>query len=218
MNELGIDEAGRGPVIGPMVIAGVLVDKEGMEKLKNIGVKDSKMLSIAKRESLFEKIKEIALKYKIVILPPEDIDEALNSPTSNLNKFEMVNMAMISNFIDSESIILDAPSNNIDAFVQEFKIFLKNKDRKVTAEHKADTNYPSVAAASILAKVTRDREIEKLKMKVNIDFGSGYPSDPKTQAFLKENYDKYDFFRKSWASWKKIAQNNDNKQSRLHSW
>jgi ribonuclease HII len=218
MNELGIDEAGRGPVIGPMVIAGVLVDKEGMEKLKNIGVKDSKMLSIAKRESLFEKIKEIALKYKIVILPPEDIDEALNSPTNNLNKFEMVNMAMISNFIDSESIILDAPSNNIDAFVQEFKIFLKNKDRKVTAEHKADTNYPSVAAASILAKVTRDREIEKLKMKVNIDFGSGYPSDPKTQAFLKENYDKYDFFRKSWASWKKIAQNNDSKQSRLNSW
>lgn len=218
MNELGIDEAGRGPVIGPMVIAGVLIDAEGQERLKNLGVKDSKMLSPAKREFMFEQIKTIALKYKILILPPADIDAALNSPTNNLNKFEMVNMAMISNFIESETIILDAPSINITAFVSEFKIFLKNKQRKIIGEHKADTKYPSVSAASILAKVTRDREIEKLKMKINVDFGSGYPADPKTKAFLLENYDKYDFFRKTWSSWKRIAQSKDAKQSHLNSW
>ena len=215
MNELGIDEAGRGPVIGPMVIAGVVLDEDGISKLKDLGVKDSKQLSIARRDQLFDIVKKIAIKYKIVILSPKEIDEALNSPSNNLNKLELVNMAIISNSLDSDKIILDSPSNNPETFKNTFKIYLKNKDRMIIAEHKADDKYISVGAASILAKVTRDREIEKLKMKSGFDFGSGYPSDPKTQKFLKEHYSEYDFFRKSWASWKKVAKNLDNKQSKL---
>ncbi|MFW6231106.1 MAG: ribonuclease HII [Nanoarchaeota archaeon] len=213
--ELGIDEAGRGPVIGPMVIAGVVADAEGIQRLRNLGVKDSKQLSLARREQLFESIKHIAISHKILILSPQDIDAALFSPTNNLNKFEMVNMAMIANFLASDTIILDSPSNSIDKFKNEFRIFLKDKSRELVVEHKADDKYATVAAASILAKVTRDREIEKIKMRIGVDFGSGYPSDPKTRAFLAEQYDKHDFFRKSWSSWKKIAAKHDTKQSKL---
>ena len=75
-------------------------------------------------------------------------------------------------------------------------------------EHKADLNYPVVSAASILAKVTRDAEIEKLKKQIGIDFGSGYMSDPKTVEFLKENYEKYpEIFRKSWFPYQELVNN-----------
>lgn len=70
---------------------------------------------------------------------------------------------------------------------------------EIKAEFKADRKYLAVGAASIIAKVIRDKEIDKLKKKYNVEFGSGYPSDEVTQNFLKKNYDKYDFFRKSWA-------------------
>ncbi len=218
MTRLGIDEAGRGPVIGPMVIAGVVLDESGEKELEDAGVKDSKMLSSSKRENLIESIKEKAISHKIMILSPKEIDEALLSPTSNLNKFEMLNMAMISNSLDSDTIILDSPSNNTEVFLSEFKVYLKDKSRQVIAEHKADTKYVSVAAASILAKVTRDWEIEKIKLKYKVEFGSGYPSDPKTKEFLENNFDKFDIFRKSWSSWRRLAKRHDNSQSRLDSW
>ena len=218
MRQLGMDEAGRGPVIGPMVIAGVVLDKEGERKLKDAGVKDSKILSIEKRKTLVDTIKENSIDHKIMVLEPKEIDEALNSPSSNLNKFEMLNMAMIANSLASDEIVIDSPTNSMDRFKNEFKVFLKDKNRKIILEHKADMNFISVAAASILAKVTRDWEIEKLKIRYGIEIGSGYPSDPTTREFLKENYNKYDFFRKSWSSWKKAAGQNDNKQVKLDKW
>lgn len=215
MKQLGIDEAGRGPVIGPMVIAGAVIDKDGEERLRNLGVKDSKMIAPARREFLFLQIKEIALSYKITILSNHEIDDALNSPSNNLNKFEMVNMAMITNSVDCEEVILDCPTVSLDKFANEFRVFLKDKNKKVVAENKADAKYISVAAASILAKVTRDREVEKIKIKHNIEFGSGYPSDPRTIAFIKDNFRKYDFFRKTWSTWKKLDKANHNKQVTL---
>ena len=80
-----------------------------------------------------------------------------------------------------------------------------NSKVKLIVEHKADTKYPTVAAASILAKVTRDREIEKIKKKIGIDFGSGYPSDPKTIEFVNKHWNKFDIFRKSWSTYQKVA-------------
>lgn len=217
MTELGIDEAGRGPVIGPMVIAGVVLDTEGVKKLRELGVKDSKELSTQKRESMLDIIKKTALQYKIIILSPKEIDEALNSQSSNLNKLELLNMAILANSLDSDKIIIDAPSTNTESFKSTFKIYLKNKDREMVVEHKADSKYIAVGAASILAKVTRDREIEKLRLKSGFDFGSGYPSDPKTQKFLREHYADFDFFRKTWSSWKKVANLKDINQSKLDS-
>jgi ribonuclease HII len=200
----GIDEAGRGPVIGPLVMAGVVMDEKELYRFENIGVKDSKLLSQAKRERLFDMVKNIALRYEIIVITPKQVDESLASPALNLNKLEGLTSAKILNNLKPEKAILDAPSNNISAFEEYVKGFLET-DIDLRAEHKADLNYVVVGAASILAKVTRDREIEKLKRQVGIDFGSGYPSDPKTVKFLKENFDKYDFFRKSWASYKNVV-------------
>ena len=103
-----------------------------------------------------------------------------------------------------DKAILDCPSTNVKAYKQYVEKLLKGKVELV-AEHKADVNYPVVAAASILAKVTRDREIEKIKKKVG-NVGSGYPADPVTKAFLEKNWDKHPkIFRKTWAAYKNVA-------------
>ena len=202
----GIDEAGRGPVIGPLVMAGVKLRKEAEQRLINIGVKDSKLLTHGQRESLFVKILDIVDSYKILIISPKEIDKTLKSDTTNLNWLEADYSAKIINELNPDEAILDCPSNNIEAYVNYLKGKVKTKT-EILAEHKADMNYPVVSAASILAKVTRDREIEKIKEKTGKNIGSGYPSDPITQTFLRQNYDKYpDIFRKGWASYKKMVE------------
>jgi ribonuclease HII len=208
----GIEEAGRGPVIGPMVMAGVIMDEKDFLKLDAIGVKDSKLLSPLQRESMFERIKEAVKAYEIIILPPSKIDETLNSDDMNLNWLEAKTSSDIINKLKPDKAILDCPSNNIMAYSNYVK---KNLcyPVEIISEHKADLNHKIVGAASILAKVTRDREIEKIKNKLNVNFGSGYPSDPSTVDFLKKNWNKYpDIFRKSWSSYKKVAQAKNQKR------
>lgn len=201
----GIEEAGRGPVIGPMVMVGVVIDEDEQQKLVDMGVKDSKMLTPIQRERLFDRVIETVSSHKIVILSPEDIDNTLNSPNSNLNWLEGDTTALILNELLPDKAILDCPSNNIKAYEDHVRNQVP-ASVEVVAEHKADLNHVIVGAASILAKVTRDREIEKLKDDVGENFGSGYPSDPATKRFLELNWDKHPkIFRKSWASYKKIA-------------
>lgn len=208
---LGVDEAGKGPVIGPMVMAGVLISEADEKKLKEIGVKDSKLLTPKKREELFEKIKKIAKNYEIIIIQPKEIDEAVESQESNLNKLEAIKTAMIINKFNPDLSILDSPTVNLHKYEEEIRFYLKNKELKLKAENKADVNFQSVGAASILAKVTRDREIEKLKAKYG-EIGSGYPADPITQKFIKENWNKHpEIFRKSWATFKNIANKKEQK-------
>ena len=205
MKILGVEEAGRGPVIGPLVMVGILIDEEKEQNLVNIGVKDSKQLSPLQREQMYDRILEAAEKYKIIILQPKDIDATLNSPDTNLNWLEADTSIKIINELDPDKAILDCPSNNCSVYTAYVLERLKDKDTEIISEHKADEKYPVVSAASIIAKVTRDKEVAKIRAKIGIDFGSGYPSDPKTVSFLKENYDKYDIFRKTWASYKKVA-------------
>ena len=198
---VGIDDAGRGPVIGPMVLAGVMIEEDRLEKIKEIGAKDSKLLSPKQRKELFSKIIKLVKNYQIIKISPKEIDEAVLSKTTNLNWLEADNMAKIINSLKPDKSIIDCPSNNIE----KFSAYL-NKKLKVRTilkcEHKADLNFPIVGAASILAKVTRDEEIEKIQKMIPHDIGSGYPSDPRTQKFLKEHGDKYpDIFRKSWATY-----------------
>lgn len=201
---LGIDEAGRGPVIGPLVMAGVKIEQKNEKKLIAIGVKDSKLLTPSQRDNLYNKILKIIEKYEIIIIPPKEIDNALNSDSTNLNWLEADNSIKIINELKANISILDCPSNNIKKYKDYIKNKLKTKT-KLIAEHKADMLYPVVSAASILAKVTRDREIDKIKKKIQLDIGSGYPSDPITQAFLEKNYKKYpEIFRKTWASYQNI--------------
>lgn len=202
----GIDEAGRGAVIGPLVIAGVTINKNDIIKLTELNIKDSKMLTKNQRENLFPKILSIAIAYRIEIIPPQEIDNAVMGNNSlNLNKLEANYTAKIINILNPDKVIIDCPSNNILTYKEYLIRFIEKREIKILLEHKADINYPIVSSASIIAKVTRDDEIEKIKKKINIDFGSGYPSDPLTKEFLKNNITKHsDIFRKSWSTVSRI--------------
>jgi ribonuclease HII len=208
---VGIDEAGRGPVIGPLVLAGVKIKEKDEKNLKELGAKDSKLLSPNQRENLFEKILKAVGSYKIIILSPQEIDKAVSSKKTNLNWLEADNSAKIINHLKPDKAILDCPSNNIKKYTAYIKFKLK-VNAKIIAEHKADFKYPVVSAASIIAKVTRDGEIEKIKKKIGIDFGSGYPADPLTVSFMEKYYNVYpEIFRKSWESYKKIINKSNQK-------
>ena len=206
---LGIDDAGRGPVIGPMVLAGCLIDEETEKKIKDFGVKDSKQLTQKRREVLAEKIKELAETFETVLAYPEEID-GKNHNGINLNYVEGLKTAEIINRINKGfgkiKVIIDCPSVNIG----RWKDFLKTKidnlsNLEIVCEHKADRNYVAVSAASILAKCVREKEMDKLKEKFGDGIGSGYCSDPTTYKFLenhaKEHEDK-GIFRKTWGTWK----------------
>lgn len=200
----GIDEAGRGPILGPLVMAGIFTDDAGVEQLRKIKVKDSKLLTAVQREQLFGKIIEIVRSYKIVMASPLEIDNAVNSTDGmNLNWLEARKAAEILNFLNPDRAIIDCPSPNVSAYKHYLMNFVFNKQMEAVVEHKADVNWAAVSAASILAKVTRDAEIEKIKAVVGNDFGSGYLHDPKTIAFFEKNFEVFpDIFRKSWSPYK----------------
>lgn len=216
----GVEEAGRGPVIGPMVMVIAVMDKKKEDELRKIGVKDSKLILPKKREYLFKKLNEM-VDYEIIIVQPEEIDEALNGEELNLNWLEAKKSAFLINKIykkkNFDKVILDCPSNNIEAYKTYLEKNLNlnvRKNTEVIAEHKADVNHIVVGAASIIAKVTRDKEVRKIEKRIGKEIGSGYPSDPRTVKFLKENYDKYpEIFRKTWSTYTKII--NDKKQKGL---
>jgi len=182
---LGIDEAGRGCIIGPMVICGILVEEKDIVKLKEIGVKDSKQLKPDKRERLAKKIKDIAERIVIKRISPKVIDRY------NLNFLELKNMAKIIEKLNPDIIYFDCPVNQrgIKKYCEELKNLLNknNVTPKIIGENKADKKYEVVSAASIIAKVERDRIIRNFKKKYG-DFGSGYPSDKKTMEFLRKYY------------------------------
>ncbi len=204
MKICGIDEAGRGPLIGPLVMAGVMVKKDKIPFLKKLNVKDSKLHTPKQREELFKQITAIA-DYYIEITPPKIIDAALNNPNLNLNKLEAIKTAEIINNLNPDKAIIDCPSNNPKAYKEYLKSHIKNKKTILHLEHKADEKYAVCSAASILAKVTRDKEIEKLRKKYG-NLGSGYPSDPTTKKYLKSNWEKHpEIFRKTWATYKKVS-------------
>ena len=208
----GIDEAGRGPVIGPMVMAGVIMEEEKNQDLIELGVKDSKLLSASERQRLYKYIVKMAINHIIISFDPAEIDAALNDPIMNLNHLEAKATASVIDVITPtpSRVITDCPSTNMAAYIQKVKSFLGKPTKAIIiSEHKADVNYPIVSAASILAKVTRDEAIERLKKYYKVDFGSGYPSDPKTKKFLAENYAKPKYssiFRKSWKTYKELTE------------
>ena len=187
-------------------MCGLLIEEGDEKELVRIKVKDSKLLTKNQRENLFGKIKDISKKYKLVIVEPQEIDRAVHYHDGlNLNKLEARKSAEILNELNPDKAIIDAPSNNINKYKKYLMGFVKNKNIELLLEHKADVNYPVVSAASILAKVTRDYEVEKIKKQISIDFGSGYMTDPKTVEFLKNNFEEYpELFRKSWFPYKNL--------------
>ena len=187
-------------------MCGLLIKEEDIQDLVRLKVKDSKLLTKEIRESLFGKIKEVSQKYKLIITQPDEIDKAVGKHDGlNLNRLEAQKSAEILNELNPNKAIIDAPSNNIINYKKYLMKFVENKEIEIILEHKADVNFPVVSAASILAKVTRDNEVEKIKKQIGIDFGSGYMSDPKTVEFLKNNFENYqDLFRKSWFPYQEL--------------
>lgn len=182
---LGIDEAGRGAVVGPLVVCGFLTDEKDEKKLKEIGVKDSKKLTPKRREELAAKIEELGINIVIIRVPSAKID-ANRKRGINLNQIEAIKMAEIINLLEPDKAIVDAPSYNTNKFRDYLFSKMENKNIELVSENYADQNYPVVSAASIIAKVNRDEAIEELKQKVGEDFGVGYPHDPRTINFLNK--------------------------------
>lgn len=217
---LGIDDAGRGPLIGPMVLAGCLVDEKTEAEFRKMGVRDSKQLTPKRRESFEEKIKEKAKDYETVLISPEEIDSK-NAEGIKLNELEAIACAKIINKLNKGDkkikVIVDCPSTSICKWTDFLKTQIKDlSNLEIHCEHKADRNHVSVSAASILAKNERERELSKLKKKYGEGIGSGYPSDPKTKRFLAKNAKKHEdkgIFRKTWATWKKHK--SEQKQKKL---
>jgi ribonuclease HII len=180
----GVDEAGRGPVFGPLVIAGVTIQDDS--ELKEIGVRDSKKLTPNRREILAKKIREIAEKYEIIIISASDIDDMRKVMT--LNELEVSAFSKIIEKLRPDVCYVDSADVNQERFGADILSKLSFKP-KIISKHKADDTYPIVGAASIIAKTTRDENVRKiaqeLEKKLNLPLGSGYPADPITKNFLK---------------------------------
>jgi ribonuclease HII len=215
----GVDDAGRGCAIGPLVIAGVLMNENNLSKLAELGVKDSKLLSPHRREVLAPEIKRVAKDYKIVKLSPRQIDDVVlnGRKLRRLNWLEAQTMAKVIEALKPDKAYVDASDVLEERFGRDILDFLSFRI-PIVSEHKADRTYPIVSAASIIAKVERDREVAELA-KAHGDFGSGYPSDPRTMDFLRrclKKMEEYpDFVRRSWKPVKRVKSDEESRQSRL---
>jgi len=209
----GVDEAGRGPVIGPLVVAGVMFEESTIPKLQSLGVRDSKTLIPSKRKALEKEILNLASGNRIQYFYPSEIDEYVlkGKRLMKLNWLEAKAMAGIIAELHPNVAYVDAADINASRFgrqIQELVPF----PVQVISSHHADRDIHVVSAASILAKVNRDRAVEELRH-IYGDFGSGYPTDPRTLSFLCSLADTGTFpdcVRKSWKTLNRIQKTSEN--------
>lgn len=218
----GVDEAGRGSVLGPLVVAGVTIEESKVTELKTLGVKDSKLLTPKKRRSLYRQIKRIATKVTYEKILPREIDEVVfrGERLFRLNYLEATRISNVLNRLNFDLAYVDCCDTNQIRFGQLVSDLIAKKRKwafgigeknplaeRIVSEHHADRNYPVVSAASIIAKVTRDAFIRRL-WKSHGEFGSGYPSDPFTISYLKQCFESSSQFpeitRRSWVTVRRI--------------
>ena len=216
----GIDDAGRGPIIGPLVIAGVLMDEERVRELVSMGVKDSKLLTPESRSDLAQKIQAIASKVAYHEASPAEIDDVVMKGTKlqKLNLLEAKSMANVIVQLNPAAAWVDASDVKPERYARQILNELPPSLKRTVliSEHRADGEFPIVSAASIMAKVRRDAAVSALWQEYG-NFGSGYVSDPVTIRFLKEwrrTHNSYPpMVRKSWRTLRDIE--SDLKQTRL---
>lgn len=205
----GVDEAGRGPVIGPMVLALAVIDDARLKELEELGVRDSKELSPERREELYPEIVKLLDELVIAKVPPAEID-AFVEGRGGLNELEALKTArMVTQAKKRPGILyVDAPDPDPAKYVQRIGRYLQDPPR-IVAENGADARYSIVSAASIIAKVERDREIRKIEEAYGA-FGTGYPHDDRTVHFLeslvKRNGGFPGIVRKSWSTAKRVLE------------
>lgn len=234
---IGIDEAGKGPVLGSMFIGCSIISLEKglddinsyQEMLKEMGVKDSKKLTPKKRKELYFKLKEV-MDIKYGQLTPALIDSN-NAKGGKLNELEIDTIVQILESEKPDLVIIDALTSRPDTFAENILRKL-SFEPKIISENKADDKYEIVGAASIIAKELREQELEQIKLnvynilhpqspKTELDslldspVGSGYPADPKTKKFLQEHFQNKEFdfiFRKSWETYKNLVKKEFNRR------
>lgn len=197
----GVDEAGRGPVLGSLVIASVVMEEKDIPILSEIGVNDSKQLTPRKREQLTILIKQYITEYQIIEIPPNEINLSHEQGIS-LNQLEEKNFGRILNNlkIKPEEIYLDALDVNEQRFGQKIGQMLTYQPSRIISKHKGDALFKIVGAASILAKTRRDAIIKEIKQQYG-EIGSGYPSDSKTVNYLREYYKNHHQFPPFVRTW-----------------
>jgi ribonuclease HII len=206
----GVDEAGRGCLIGALVVAGVSIEDSRVRSLRSLGVRDSKTLTPKRREELYEQILDLCNAVRVERIPPSEIDQVVRSGVKykRLNYLEGIYFARVIDGLRVPKAIVDASDTSPERFKSVIVEHLRGKCRVISA-HKADRDYPVVSAASIVAKVERDRAIAKLKRTLG-DFGSGYPSDPVTRSFFLARMRKGEplppSVRTSWKTWNGFRQ------------
>jgi ribonuclease HII len=207
---VGIDEAGRGPVIGPMVIAICALTARDKRWCAKHGVTDSKLISPKRRDKL-----AIALRdrcwYKVAIIQPPEIDEAVANRSITLNGLEIKYMAkLIHDFkqthpLSSAEVMLDAPVRSLNKFRRLLSHLSGWKDiNSLKAENKADSRHRHVGAASIIAKSIRDSYVRKIKYELNHNIGSGYSSDKLSRDYVASAQPDNPHIRWSWATCKNL--------------
>jgi ribonuclease HII len=210
----GVDEAGRGPVIGPMVVAALVIKDD--KALKDMGVRDSKKLTPMRREELAESISQVA-EFEVAVIQPSEIDELTRH--ISLNELEIRTFAQLINKLRAEDVYVDACESNERAFTLKLQAHLAYRPRLV-CKNEADDTYPVVSAASIIAKVRRDSIIREIEKEIGQPIGSGYPHDPVTKAFLekwiKQKRCAPPYTRMCWATTKRAV--SLAKTSKLDEW
>ncbi|HLE48381.1 MAG TPA: ribonuclease HII [Candidatus Thermoplasmatota archaeon] len=188
----GIDEAGRGPVFGPMVVAGV--SGADQETFRALGVKDSKLLAPERRTRLARDIEGVARRIESVHIDAMDIDQRRADET--LNEIEVSAFAVIARKLGVPELFVDAADVVAPRFGRDILRHLGPEAGvvRIVAEHRADSTYPVVSAASIIAKVQRDREVARLgrplEKEIGLPVGSGYSTDPVTMTFLEAYFQR----------------------------
>ncbi|MCL5100092.1 MAG: ribonuclease HII [Candidatus Marsarchaeota archaeon] len=207
------------------MIALVVSKRDAEKRFTAIGVRDSKLLRPKRREELYGQIKKLSLEVKVDCIEPGEINEAMRRRIS-LNELEAIHFAKLFDQVENEvgAFYLDSPDVIAEKFgvrvnmssaraarVNGIKADRPNAGRatRIVSEHKADSRYPIVSAASIIAKVTRDREMRKIEHKLGIKIGSGYPSDFSTVDAVREHMNESAFLehlREYWSTMDNIRQ------------
>ncbi len=212
MKVLGIDEAGRGALVGPLMIGGFMIDEELIDELRDAGVKDSKLLTRSKRRELYDFLKSKG-ECMTIKISPKEIDMK-NKIGVNLNQLEINNMIKIIKQMKPDKVIIDCPSANESRIKALFEAKI---NCAIVCECKADYKYAVVGAGSILAKHERDESIKELEKLTKEVIGAGYPSDERTINFARKAIRQgkwQDYLRHSWETYNRLK--NESEQRTLN--
>jgi ribonuclease HII len=201
---VGIDEAGRGSWLGPLVVGAFCARRSDLAALRTAGARDSKLLSPSARERVYERLEQLGT-CRSVDLAPEEIDRYVAH--NGLNELEATAFARLVRELAPTVAYLDACDVDARRFGRRVAR-LAGPGTRIVARHRADRDLPVVGAASIVAKVRRDQAIRRLAESLGADIGSGYPSDRRTVDFVRRTVTagarRPPWLRRSWATTRRV--------------